>query len=108
MFSPARLAPWVVGREALLEYAADDYLHELTRQRPWLHARYEELLEQLTAHLEERLQAPAPLKALNADVAQEWLGSLEAEQQEMARDLLADFDTYLVEWGWVERSLLAA
>lgn len=44
---PEVKAPWIVGREPLLEYAADEFLHEVTRQRPWFHARYEALLENL-------------------------------------------------------------
>lgn len=38
-------APHVVGHEALLADAAKDFIHETTRQKPWLHARYVALLE---------------------------------------------------------------
>ena len=36
---PPVKAPWIVGRPALLEHAAADYLNELARQRPWTRAR---------------------------------------------------------------------
>lgn len=95
-------SPWVVGREALLEEAVDDFLHEMTRQKPWLRARYEALLNSLNAHVDAELDGPAPLTALTHKRADAWLKSLSAEPHSLAESALGDFTDYLVKWGWLE------
>lgn len=94
-------SPWVVGREALLGDAIDDFLHEMTRQKPWLRARYEALLGGLNAQVaaEER---PAPLTALTRKRADAWVKTLSAAQRPLAERALGDFTDYLVKWGWLE------
>lgn len=92
-------SPWVVGREALFADAVDDFLHETTRQKPWLRARFEAQLEDLNAYLDRLLDGPAPLKALSKRHANAWLRGLsERAQGERA---LAEFADYLVKWGWL-------
>lgn len=95
-------SPWVVGREALLGEAVDDFLHEMTRQKPWLRARYEALLGGLNAHVDAELERPAPLSALTRKRADAWLKSLPAEGRSLAESALGDFTDYLVKWGWLE------
>lgn len=93
-------SPWVVGREALLEDAVDDFLHETTRQKPWLRARYELLLEELTAHLDAVLACPAPLTALSRRHADAWLRT--TAERALAERALGEFADYLVKWGWLD------
>lgn len=95
-------APWVVGREALLEYAIDDFLRTMTRQKPWLRARYEALLEDLNTFLDTELDRPAPLAAFTQRCVDAWVESLSAEQRPLAESALSDFSDYLVKWGWLE------
>lgn len=95
-------SPWVVGREALLEEAVDDFLHEMTRQKPWLRARYEALLGGLNAHVDAELEHPAPLSALTRKRADAWIKTLSAEQRVTAEGALGDFAGYLVKWSWLE------
>jgi hypothetical protein len=95
-------SPWVVGREALLEEAVDDFLHEMTRQKPWLRARYEVLLGSLNVHVDAGLERPAPLTALTRKRADAWLTSLATEGRPLAESALSDFTDYLVKWGWLE------
>jgi hypothetical protein len=95
-------APWVVGREALLEYAIDDFLRTMTRQKPWLRARYEALLEDLNTFLDTELDRPTPLTALTRKRVEDWVKSLSAEQRPLAESALSDFSDYLVKWGWLE------
>ncbi len=94
-------APWVVGREALLEEAIDDFLHEMTRQQPWLRARYEALLGDLSGCLEAKLDAPAPLSALTQGRASAWLTAQKGERA-LAESALNGFADYLVKWGWLD------
>lgn len=91
-------SPWVVGREALLEEAVDDFLHEMTRQKPWLRARYEAVLGDLNTHLSEK--RPAPLSALSRPSAEAWLGT--TDERVFAERTLTDFSDYLVKWGWLD------
>lgn len=93
-------SPWVVGREALLEEAVDDFLHEMTRQKPWLRARYEALLEGLTAHLSA--ERPAPLSALSREPIDAWLKVWLTDDRAFAERALGDFSDYLVKWGWLD------
>lgn len=108
MPSPSKVftsaSPWVVGRKALLEDAVDDFLHEMTRQKPWLRARYEALLGSLNAYVnvDVELERPAPLTALTFKHADAWLKTLSAEQRPLAERALGDFTAYLVKWGWLE------
>lgn len=110
MLKPGRLftsaRPPVVGREALLEDATDDFLRELTRQKPWLHARYEGLLGGLDAYLSARLNRPAPLTALSCETVAAWKRTLSAVQRPLAERALEDFADYLVKWGWLEAHFL--
>ena len=102
MFTSA--SPWVVGREALFEDAVDDFLHETTRQKPWLRARFEAQLEDLNAYLDSVLDGPAPLKALSKRHANAWLHGLSERAQgerALAERALAEFADYLVKWGWL-------
>jgi DNA-binding transcriptional MocR family regulator len=95
-------APHVVGQEALLEFAIDDFLRRTTRLKPWRKARYEALLENLDGYLEVLLKRPTPLNAFVAPLTDNWLKQLLIEQQDFARELLEEFETYLVEWRWLE------
>jgi len=94
--------PHVVGRTALLEDAVDDFLHEMTRQKPWLRARYEALLGALNEHLDGELNAPTPLTAFSCERADAWKGTLPPQQRALAERALGDFADYLVKWGWLE------
>lgn len=94
--------PHVVGREALLGDAVDDFLQEMTRQKPWLRARYAALLEGLNASLDAELDRPAPLTALTSARAGAWKRGLRPEQRALAESALGDFADYLVKWGWLE------
>ncbi len=93
-------SPWVVGREALLEYAVEDFLHHATRQQPWLRARYEALLGGLVEMLEEELGAPPPVSALTLSRVNRWLAGVGA-QRDLAERALGDFADYLVRWRWL-------
>ena len=95
-------APHIVGREALLDYAAEDFIDEVTRQKPWRRARYEALLTSLSEHIGALLAQPAPVSTLNEPRAQAWLGTLPAEQRPLAEDALRDFSAYLVRWNWLK------
>lgn len=92
-------SPWVVGREALLEDAVDDFLHETTRQKPWLRARFEAQLGDLNAYLDGVLGGPAPLAALSKTHAEAWLRGV--ANRAMAERALTEFADYLVKWGWL-------
>ena len=96
-------SPWIVGREALLGDAVDDFLHETTRQKPWLRARFEAQLKGLNAYLDSVLDGPAPLKALSKRRADAWLRGLNERTTEraLAERALAEFADYLVKWGWL-------
>lgn len=93
-------SPWVVGREALLEEALEDYLHHTTRQQPWLRARYEALLGTLVERVEEELGAPPPISALTPLRASTWLAET-GVQRDLAERALTDFADYLLRWRWV-------
>jgi len=95
-------SPWVVGREALLGDAIDDFLHEMTRQKPWLRARYEALLEEFDTHIAAELERPVPLTALTRKRADAWAHTLPADERPLAERALADLTDYLVKWGWLE------
>lgn len=90
------IAPWVVGREALLEYAIDDYLRELGRARPWLGKTHEEVLICLNAHLDEK-HGLTPLRVLQSEEVNLWLQAQEPEAQQV----LQDFKAYVTEWNWL-------
>jgi hypothetical protein len=94
-------APHVIGQEVLLEYAVDDFLRRTARLKPWRRARYEQLLEDLDTHLQNLLKRPTPLSAFTAPLTENWLKQQRVEQQTFARELLAEFETYLVEWAWL-------
>ncbi len=94
-------SPWVVGREALLEEAVDDFLHETTRRQPWLRARFEGLLGELVAAIETELGQPAPVTALNRERGSRWLVALGAERA-LGERALETFADYLVKWRWTE------
>ena len=91
-------APWIVGRTILLEDAATEFLNEITRQRPWRRARFEELLDSL----DEYLGSPAPLLAYTRLTGESWLRSLPADDREDAAELLTEFRAYLRDWGWLD------
>lgn len=95
-------APWVVGREALLEYAIDDFLRTMARLKPWLRARYEALLEDLNTFVDTEVERPAPLTAFSRQPVDDWMKSLSAEERPLAESALSDFADYLVKWGWLE------
>ena len=89
--------------EALFGDAVDDFLHETTRQKPWLRARFEAQLKGLNAYLDSVLDGPAPLKALSKRRADAWLRGLNERTTEraLAERALAEFADYLVKWGWL-------
>lgn len=93
-------SPWVVGREALLGEAVDNFLHEMTRQKPWLRARYEVVLDELTTHLSATLERPAPLSALAREHVDAWLKT--TAERTFAERAVGDFSDYLVKWGWLD------
>ena len=92
---PRSGAPWIVGREPLLEHAAEEFLNEVTRQQPWKRARAEALLEELGEFLQPH--GPAPLSALTAGSGAAWL---RRQGDPAAAPLLADFQRYLRDFGW--------
>lgn len=102
MLSRQLSAPPIVGREALLDYAVEDFINEVTRQKPWRRARYEALLESLADHLSAALTQPAPVSALNWARAHAWLQTLPAEQRPLAEDALRELSDYLVTWNWLK------
>ncbi len=94
-------APWIIGREALLDDALEDFLAKLTRQRPWLRTRYGALLQDLKGLLDRELGL-TPLTALTPDRTAAWLAGLAPEKRLLAEEALQDFDTYLMEWAWIK------
>jgi hypothetical protein len=99
-------APHIVGQEVLLEYAVDDFLRRTTRLKPWRRARYENLLENLDSYLQGLLKRPTPLNAFVTPLTDNWLKQLAVEQQEFTREMLEEFETYLVEWAWLEPAVV--
>jgi hypothetical protein len=97
-------APWIVGRPTLLEYALEDFLGELGRQRPWTRSRVGELLGGLEVWLEARLGRPARLEEVSAEGLTIWLETLPTEDRADTRDALQGFGEYLTGWGWLEVS----
>ncbi|MBZ9749436.1 hypothetical protein K7W42_01030 [Deinococcus sp. HMF7604] len=91
-------APGPVGRTLLLEHAAADFLVEITREKPWRRARYEDLLDTLETYLGR----PAPLLAYTRATGEAWLRALHESEREDARDLLTEFRAYLRDWGWLD------
>ena len=94
-------SPWVVGREALLEEALDDFLHETTRRQPWLRVRFERLLRGLVEAVETELGEPAPVSALTRERGGLWLLALGPERM-LGERALETFADYLVKWRWTE------
>lgn len=90
------IAPWVVGREALLEYAIDDYLRELGRARPWLGKTHEEVLNRLNAHFDAK-HGLTPLRVLQSEEVNLWVQAQDPEAQQV----LQDFKAYVTEWNWL-------
>ena len=101
-------SPRVVGRQALLQDALDDFVHTLPRQAPWLLARYEALLGEFDCFLEAKLGRPVLLNEVTQSQVDAWLGALPKEQREFAKRAVQDLEAYLLAWGWVERSPLQA
>ncbi len=97
----ADLYPWIVGRETLLEHAVQDFLGELTRDRPWLRARYDRLLGELEAWLSAELGRPAPLAALDRSRAAAWLATLPEAERPDSEAALGDLAEYAVGWRWL-------
>jgi hypothetical protein len=97
-------APHVIGQEPLLEHAIDDFLRRTTRLKPWRKARYESLLEELDNYLQGLLKRPTPINAFVTPLTENWLKQLTIEQQGLAREVLLEFETYLLEWAWLEPS----
>ncbi|MFK7603946.1 hypothetical protein ACI3L1_17240 [Deinococcus sp. SM5_A1] len=94
---PRTSAPWIVGRPARFSDAAEDFLNELTRQQPWRKVRCEAWL----GALGERLNDPA-LGAVFPDAQVDvWLHTCPENERAEASALLAEFETYLCEWGWL-------
>lgn len=93
---PGFKAAPIVGRPALLDQAAADFLSEVARQQPWKRSRSEELLESLDGFL----GSPALLASYTPQAAAAWRQTLPPTEQEAAGRLLTDFDLYLQEWGW--------
>lgn len=91
------IAPWVVGREALLEYAIDDYLRELGRARPWLGKTHEEVLTHLNAHLDAK-HGLTPLRVLHSEEVNLWVQAQDPEAQQV----MQDFKAYVTEWNWLD------
>jgi hypothetical protein len=52
--------------------------------------------------LQALLKRPTPLNALVTPLTDNWLKQLTIEQQDFARELLEEFETYLVAWRWLE------
>lgn len=98
---PAVNAPWIVGRETLLEYAADEFLNETARQRPWRRARYETLMRAFIVALDPA--GLARLRDVTAVAQAAWLATLDAERRCMAADMLAEFREYVADFGWHTR-----
>lgn len=101
-------APHIIGQEVLLEHAIDDFLRRTTRLKPWRKARYETLLGALDNYLEDLLKRTVPLNAVIPPLTEKWLGQVSVEQQTFARELLEEFETYLVEWGWLKPQTVQA
>jgi hypothetical protein len=95
-------APWIVNRPVLLEYALEDFLSELGRQRPWTRSHTAVLLEGFAVWLEARLGQPATLGQVSTSQVTDWLATLPSEHRSDARDALTGFAAYLTGWGWIE------
>jgi hypothetical protein len=95
-------APWIVGRPALLEYALEDFLGELGRQRPWTRSHVQDLLESLNVWLEVQMGQPVILEQLQAEHVTNWLETLDFNNRSDARLALGLFAEYVLCWGWLE------
>lgn len=95
-------APWIIGRPALFEYALEDFLGELGRQRPWTRARFQELLEDFNLWLDSQLNFPVSLEQVSIELVQGWFETLAIHNRSDARQALEMFAEYLVSWGWLE------
>lgn len=97
MTLPVSRAAHIVHGEPLMIHALEDFAGELSRQRPWLKARYEAALEAVDDLLS--VQTPATLAAyLSADHA-DLLAAL--PEQPLLTEALDAFGAYLREWHWV-------
>ena len=99
-------APWVVGRPTLLEHALDDFDGEVTRQRPWLRARFEAVLERLQADLDLEHDGATPLAAVTPARLDAWLAAQPEAERDFDRAVLEALAAYLVGFGWVEPAQL--
>ncbi len=93
-------APHIIGQEVLLEYAIEDFLGRVTRLKPWYRVRYETLLTDMEKHFAQLLRRPVPLAAFTNPLIDHWL-----EMQypnPLAEQVVEEFQTYLLEWNWIE------
>lgn len=95
-------APWIVGRPALFEYALEDFLGELGRQRPWTRNHVQQSLEALNAWLEAQQNSVVLLGQINPKLVRLWLENLAVQDRADAGTALELFAEYLVGWGWLE------
>ena len=92
-------APWVVGGPTLLEHALEDFDAEVTRQTPWLRARYAAVLEQLQHDLDLEF-GQTPLALVTNERLGVWLETV--DEREFAASVIQDLQTYLIEFAWVD------
>ncbi|GHG01609.1 hypothetical protein GCM10017783_12310 [Deinococcus piscis] len=97
MTLPTYRAEHIVQGEPLMIHALEDFVGELTRQRPWLKARYEEALEAVDDLLSA--DTPATLSAYLSTDPAALLAALPG--QELLAEALGAFNDYLREWHWV-------
>lgn len=97
MTLPTYRAGHIVQGEPLMIHALEDFVGELTRQRPWVKARYEEALEAVDDLLSQ--DTPAGLAAYLAADRAELLAAL--PEQPLLAEALDEFGAYLREWRWV-------
>jgi hypothetical protein len=95
-------APWIVGRPALFEYALEDFLGELGRQRPWTRTHVQQSLEGLEAWLEGQQNSPVTLEQVSFELINSWTKTLPVKDRPNAQEALEMFAEYLVSWGWLE------
>ncbi|MFC6619479.1 hypothetical protein [Deinococcus radiophilus] len=83
--------------EPLLIHAAENFLGELSRQRPWVKASYEDTLNDL----DDLLSAEQPATLGDYLAADRTELQARLPHAHNLADVLDDFDAYLREWRWV-------
>ena len=94
------VAPWVVGREPLLEYAIDDHLRELGRATPWLGKIHEDILARLNSDLDAEYGL-TPLRIMRQDRVDLWV---QQQPEPETAAVIHEFRQYLLDWNWLSEA----